>query len=132
MSYNPQVGDRVFRVNTTRRNNQVKLWFETYIISILTPKGYWVKTRYSQDKYKWINSTARKRFAYPTHEEALNEFRHRNYSFIKHTRAMLQYAETRQLFIDSEDKVNNILRELPSILTKDNVVVEIPLTYELL
>jgi hypothetical protein len=39
-----------------------------------TPKGYWITDTWGVWK-KWISKTSRKRFAYPTKEEALNSFR---------------------------------------------------------
>lgn len=38
-----------------------------------TPKGYWINA-YGE---KWISKTAKKRFAYPTEEEALESFKAR-------------------------------------------------------
>lgn len=53
-----------------------------YVLIKETPKGYWVgfcpyKPQYDNWKYiwkKWIPKKAKKRFAYPTKEEALNNY----------------------------------------------------------
>jgi hypothetical protein len=42
-----------------------------------TPKGYWIgygKPNNLHDKGKWVSKTSRKRYAYPTKEEALNNY----------------------------------------------------------
>ena len=45
-----------------------------------TPKGYWIgdKRLYFANFKKWVSKTSRKRFAYPTKEEALTNFIKRN------------------------------------------------------
>ena len=37
-----------------------------------TPKGYWISSEFQ--KKRWINKTAKKRYAYPTKKKALNNF----------------------------------------------------------
>lgn len=39
-----------------------------------TPCGYWIKLFSFCDDKKWVSKTAKKRFAYPTKEEALSSF----------------------------------------------------------
>lgn len=39
-----------------------------------TPCGYWIKLFEMFDDKKWVSKTAKKRFAYPTREEALSSF----------------------------------------------------------
>ncbi len=42
-----------------------------------TPKGYWIgygKPGQYSSKGRWVSKTSKKRFAYPTKEEALNNF----------------------------------------------------------
>jgi|SRR5210317_2015922 len=40
-----------------------------------TPKGYWISYNWSNDKDKWVSKNGKNRFAYPTKEEALHNFR---------------------------------------------------------
>lgn len=42
-----------------------------------TPKGYWVSWFPGDDRkmWKWVSATARKRYCYPTREEAWESFR---------------------------------------------------------
>lgn len=43
-----------------------------------TPKGYWIARRYSDTSIssfkQWVSKTSKKRYAYPTKEEALKNF----------------------------------------------------------
>lgn len=53
-----------------------------YVLIKETPKGYWIgfysyKPSYDNWKYiwkKWVSKTSKKRFAYPSREEALNNY----------------------------------------------------------
>ena len=61
------------------------LELSTYILSKETEKGYWIKIK-NWDTHlfqKWVSKTSRKRFAYPTKEEALE-------SFIKRTKRRIR------------------------------------------
>lgn len=72
------------------RYEDMRTWGETlvyervfYLVSE-TPKGYWIHSRpnfkkgdlyfYPHDKPYWVSKTARKRFAYPTREQALQGY----------------------------------------------------------
>lgn len=54
-----------------------------------TPKGYWIGYSWDTEPYKWVSKTSRKRFAYPTKEEALK-------SFIIRTQRSIQIMKERQ------------------------------------
>lgn len=62
-----------------------KLELETYYLARETPKGYWIKIDYYPEEFwrKWVSKTSKKRFAYPTEEEALNNFIKRSKARIK-------------------------------------------------
>ena len=53
-----------------------KLELQEYSLVKETPKGYWIS--YGDSDFhgfqKWVSKTSRKRFAYPTEKEALNNF----------------------------------------------------------
>ena len=51
-----------------------RLELTTYKLIEETPKGYWIDHEWSNRKWKWISKTSRKRYAYPTKEEALKNF----------------------------------------------------------
>lgn len=62
----------------TFEGGRVELVKEAYYLLKETPCGYWIHSRpyYNKEyelgrKPKWISKTSRKRFAYPTEEEAL-------------------------------------------------------------
>lgn len=50
-----------------------KLELSEYDLYKETSKGYWIGFD-SLSKYKWIPKSSKKRFAYPTKQEALNNF----------------------------------------------------------
>lgn len=40
-----------------------------------TSKGYWIKSEFDYIEFKkWVSKTAKSRFAYPTEQEAMNNF----------------------------------------------------------
>jgi hypothetical protein len=51
----------------------VHLESEEWFLVKETPKGYWITDKYGIFK-KWISKTSRKRYAYPTKEEALKSY----------------------------------------------------------
>ena len=64
-----------------------------------TPKGYWIIPKYTlfdveeeEDKI-WVSKTARKRYAYPTKEEALEGFYHRKRRYAEILRSRLSATE---------------------------------------
>jgi len=75
-----------------------KLVLRTYNLYKETPKGYWIGYGYYQpEKLRsqgiWVSKTARKRYAYPTKEEALNNFIKRNEKRIKILTRQLDVCE---------------------------------------
>lgn len=58
-----------------------------------TPKGYWIYQNYVDDK-RWVSKTAKKRFAYPTREEALTSFIARKKCQIRILEAQLGNAKS--------------------------------------
>lgn len=61
-----------------------------------TPKGYWITidSTYFYSWKKWISKDSRKRYAYPTKEEALNSFIIRKKKQIKHCERDMRNAKT--------------------------------------
>lgn len=79
---------------------------EKYKMIKETPCGWWIVNEYGfkynrdfTDK-KWVSKTARKRFAYPTKEEALFNFEKRKDCQIKILKARLNKAETDRRRVD--------------------------------
>lgn len=50
------------------------LKLRSYTINSETLEGYWINLPGWPYKSKWVSKTAKKRFAYPTEQEALNAF----------------------------------------------------------
>jgi hypothetical protein len=57
-----------------------------------TPKGYWIGFK-DIGSYKWISKTSKKRYAYPTEKEALNNFILRTERRVKILNWQLQCCE---------------------------------------
>jgi len=60
---------------------EVQVIEKTYDMIRETPKGYWMSKNQSlpfpDKKSRWVSKTARKRFAYPTKAEAMQNFKAR-------------------------------------------------------
>ena len=86
-----------------------RLEFKLYYHPIVseTPKGVWIGyIALPTEKWKWVSNTARKRFAYPTKEEALDAYIARKEAYVKHAQKRLDRAN-QELFIGVE-KLNNL------------------------
>lgn len=75
---------------------------ELYVFNLFkeTPKGYWIGSGNYNPEYDdlrfcgtWVSRTAKKRYAYPTKEEALNNFIKRTESRINYLKADLDACE---------------------------------------
>jgi hypothetical protein len=51
----------------------IKIFFTEFDLLKETPCGYWIYKNYTDDK-RWVSKTAKKRFAYPSQDEALSSF----------------------------------------------------------
>lgn len=75
--------------------DNVSIKLEEWKVIKETPKGYWIN-RMSGIWWggkRWVSKTSRKRFAYPTKEEALESFLIRKKAHIKHLKRNLTNAE---------------------------------------
>jgi len=80
------------------RYPNVKLELREYELHKETPKGYWIGYGYPWDGLlkghsRWVSKTARKRFAYPTKEEALTNYIKRTERRVKILKAQLLRSE---------------------------------------
>lgn len=66
------------------------VFLSKFILVRETPKGYWIRSVYGSTE-KWVSKTGKKRYAYPTKEEALNYF-------IKKTELVVSIMENRLEF----------------------------------
>jgi len=72
------------------------LVLHTYNLQAETPKGYWIgyghpNNGYNRGDSRWVSKTAKKRYAYPTKEEALH-------NFIKRTERRIKILEYQAWF----------------------------------
>lgn len=59
---------------------------DTYLIDRVTPKGYRLMCG------KWVSATARKRYAYPTKDEAVVAYKHRKSAYVRYAKANYEKA----------------------------------------
>ena len=71
----------------------VKVEERNYEVIKETPKGYWIKLFSSFDEKKWVSNNAKNRFAYPTKEEALFNFKARKKRQIQILESRLKKAK---------------------------------------
>jgi len=89
-------------------SSDAKLECRSYPVSHVTKKGYW--TGYNGGKDRWVSATARKRFAHPTKEEALEGYRQRKKSFVRHASATLRRAEEDLALVSPTTPTNTFKR----------------------
>lgn len=70
--------------------SKAQLRLHEYEIHSETPKGYWIGLFGSKDR--WVSKTSRKRFAHPSKEEALEGYRQRKLSYVRHATSNLHRA----------------------------------------
>jgi len=63
-----------------------RLELRTYDLIRETPKGYWIGTKNYRLTERWVSKTSKKRFAYPTEQEAL-------VNYIKRTKRRIKILE---------------------------------------
>jgi hypothetical protein len=89
------------------------IYLETYYLYKETEKGYWISPypdwdeqefKWMGDKLRWVSKTSRKRFAYPTKEEALTSFIARKNRQIKLLKTNLEWVRTA---LDQARKLQN-------------------------
>lgn len=85
----------------------VELVLTSYPINKYTPKGYWVCTN-----TKWVSNSSRKRWAYPTKEEALNSYRIRNTHRIHYLERDLVIAKFAKQALETPELKIQIKEEL--------------------
>ena len=87
---------------------------DEYKIIKETEKGYWIELYSFSDAKKWVSKTAKKRYAYPTKEEALFNFKKRTESAVKILSARLNEAKAYLLelnVLDAKETLNKSLNK---------------------
>ena len=76
---------------------RIKIDLSEYSVIKETPCGYWIPrystSYYRDDEKRWVSNCTRKRFAYPTKEEALKSFVARKNRQVKILTAQLDTAK---------------------------------------
>jgi len=67
-----------------------------------TPCGYWIKLFYRGNDKKWVSKTTKKRYAYPTKQEALTSFKARKRRQIEILNSQLIRAKSALRWADPE------------------------------
>ena len=66
---------KLYRYHDTLYTTGTKVHLYEYNVVAETPKGYWIGMFGAKDK--WVSKTCKKRFAYPTKDEAWDSFQAR-------------------------------------------------------
>lgn len=95
-SEGPEV-KKLYRCEVNHQAYGAPLDFSSYPVLRTTPKGYWIAEYgnwIGDSPEKWVSATARKRFAYPTKEEAFYNYLRRTQRYIKILKAQTRKAES--------------------------------------
>ena len=89
---------KLYRITTSafylsEHTKTISLCIAEYPIIATTQKGVWIKDWSARRGRRWVSSTATKRFAYPTVEEARISYIKRTKKYIIHLRRRLEEAE---------------------------------------
>ena len=107
-----QVGDILYRIFDRACSSRVTLHFVEYGVTKLTPHGAWIEATdimslvYMKNPKRWINTTAFRRFAWPTKHEALQSFVRRKKCQQAILKAKLERAN------EAEQKALKLLRDV--------------------
>lgn len=71
----------------------IRLLLNEFTLLRETPKGYWISRNGLEYNRRWIPKESKKRFAYPTKEEAMINFMKRTERHIDLLRWRLKYAK---------------------------------------
>jgi hypothetical protein len=78
------------------------LKLEKYPVTKETEKGFWIgketwwytdRSKKIIENWKWVSKTSRKRFAWPSKEEALEGYRQKKLAYVRHATKTLQKAK---------------------------------------
>lgn len=99
--------------NYVRPSPNPKIRITVFKLLKETKKGYWIAySSFSDPWKKWVSKESKKRFAYPSKEEALNNFVKRTtvrMSYLQHTIDCCKIALREANFIEQELKKVDIL-----------------------
>jgi len=83
---------KLYRINDIKTSVGTILTTQEFKVIKVTSLGYWIEIHDS--KRKWVSAISRKRFAYPTKEQARESFIWRKVRQIEHAKRMLENARS--------------------------------------
>ena len=95
-------GQTLYRYNAFNTGDEaprVNICLERYTVTLVTPKGGWIGTRWDP-KRRFVLASGRKRYAYPTREEAWISFRWRK-------------EKQRQILLRQLEFVDAVIKSIP-------------------
>ena len=99
---------KLYRYDSINGYGYMKVCLEEYEVERETPCGYWIR-----GERKWVPKDGKKRYAYPTKEEALESFRARKRRQIGILRKQLANAEVFLNMTFEEKKGDMFYRSYP-------------------
>lgn len=85
----------LYRYDTANYSTGITVSLHRYRIVKRTPKGFWISD-YSfsfPQKDRWVSATGKKRYAYPTQDEALESFMYRKLRYMRILEGRLRNAK---------------------------------------
>lgn len=83
---------------------------ETFHLIKETPAGYWIGFKLSNNKFKWVAKVGKKKYAYPTKEEAFTNLKLRTKRRLKILTSQLKQCESAVAAIENYN-INTITEQ---------------------
>ena len=85
------------------RENEISISIATLVFDVVkeTPKGYWI-AQHRHAKPRWVSKNTRKRYAYPTKEEALVNYQRRTKRHIMYSKNAVRRSEQGLLIAEAQ------------------------------
>jgi hypothetical protein len=96
------IPEYLYRFKDIRDTMGIRVIKKKFKVVKETPCGYWVRLYYSFNDKKWVSKVAKKRYAYPTEQEAMTNFKARKRRQIEILSAQLQDAKVALAWVDPE------------------------------
>jgi hypothetical protein len=71
---------KLYRCDVTRCTDGPRVYLNSFMVVKETRCGYWIE---AYEGLKWVSATGKKRFAYPTKDEAINSFHARKRRYLQ-------------------------------------------------
>lgn len=103
----------------TNLSYDTSIYLTTYKLVKETPAGYWIGFEHSKNKHKWVAKVGKKKYAYPTKEEAFINLKLRTKRRLSILKSQLKQCESAIRAIEkhednSESITEQILKETKS------------------